>query len=380
MRIGINAAFWGMQATGSGQYLHHLTRALAQHGSEAELFLFAPRSAQPEEGPWRWETLPTPCDGLGDNLAKLWFEQVAYPRACHRRGVDLAHVPYFAPPLRPTAPTVVTIHDLIPLILPAYRGSVAVRAYMALVSRAARGAALILTDSRASARDIERRLAIPRERIRVIYLAADERYRPRPDVADRARALGLPPRYLLYLGGFDRRKNVVGLLRAYAAARERMADVALVIAGRLPERHSAFTPDPRVVAEPLDLGDSLHLTGWVDEADKPALYAGALAFVFPSEYEGFGLPVLEAISCGTPGIVVGGSSLEEVVGLGGIVVPPDDVASLAEAMVAVVNSPSLRGDLAAKALQHAQGFSWERTARETWQAYRDALNMPRGTR
>jgi len=120
------------------------------------------------------------------------------------------------------------------------------------------------------------------------------------------------------------------------------------------------------------LEDVVCYTGWVDEADKPALYAGATAFVFPSHYEGFGLPVLEAIACGTPAIVGAGSSLEEITGPGGLVVPPTDVEALADAMVRMVNDAALRGQLAEQGLVHARGFSWDRAARETLEAYRRA--------
>lgn len=379
MKIAFNGAFWGMQTTGSGQYTRHLWRALAQAASSEERILILPsfsEQAHAEEpitgGIHR---LGTPLDRLGENWAKLWFEQVAFPQACRRLGADVAHVPYFAPPLRPTAPTVVTIHDLIPLILPQYRGPAGVRAYMRLVSMAAHKANLILTDSRASARDIESRLGIPSARIRIIYLAADTIYRPlspaeREGVLER---LGIPRRYILYLGGFDRRKNVPELLQAFARAQNSLDEAALVIAGKLPRQDSDFMPDPKRIAAELGIVDRVHFTGWVNEEDKPALYAGALAFVFPSAYEGFGLPVLEAISCGTPAIVAGGSSLEEIVGQGGLVVPAGDVGALARAMVDIARQPELRQQLSLKAIEHAQSFSWLKTARQTLEAYREAL-------
>ena len=381
MRIGLSGTFWGLETTGSGQYVRHLLQALGSLAPTEEYTLFLPRylgNKGPAPGmPWQARSLRTPFDGLHENLAKVWFEQFSFPRACARIGLDVAHVPYFAPPLWPRVPTVVTIHDLIPLILPEYRGSPWVQGYMRLVSRAARGAALVLTDSQASARDILRLLRIPPERLRVIYLAADALYRPlapaewQPTCA----RLGLPSRYLLYLGGFDRRKNLAVLLEAFALARGRLKGVSLVIAGRLPQRDSAFAPDPQRIAQRLGLGDSVRYTGWVAEEDKPALYAGAEAFLFPSCYEGFGLPVLEAISCSTPVIVGGGSSLEEVAGPGGLVVSPEDVSALAEAMVRLTHEPKLRQELSARGQEHARGFSWAQTARETLSAYREAVTL-----
>ena len=180
------------------------------------------------------------------------FEQIVFPRECARLGVDVAHVPYWAGPLRPSVPTVVTIHDLIPLLLREYRGGPLVRLYTALVSTTAQSAALVLTDSEASRRDIVTHLDLPPERVRVVYLAADERYTPAPapdDGAIRSR-YDLPERYVLYLGGFDVRKNVAAVLAAYRWAGPAIGDECpLVIAGRLPERDTPFSPDPRRLAQ-----------------------------------------------------------------------------------------------------------------------------------
>jgi len=375
MRIAINGAFWGMDTTGSGQYLMALLPEMARLAPDDAFDLVLPgRLDAPADAlPWGVHRAPTPLDRLSGNLAKVWFEQAAFPRACRRLGADLAHVPYLAPPLRAPAPVAVTVHDLIPIVLPEYRGTALVRLYMRLASAGTRRAALVLTDSHASARDIERVLGVPAERIRVIYLAAHPRYRPqtpaecRP-VIDR---LALPSRYILYLGGFDRRKNVPALLRAMVRARFLLEGARLVVAGRLPERGTPFTPDPRRIVRELGIEDVVQFLGHVAEEDKPALYAGALAFVFPSRYEGFGLPPLEAISCGTPAIVGQGSSLEEVVGPGGIAVPGHDIEALAEALVTLATDGRRRAQLSRAGLRHAAQFSWERAARETLQAYRD---------
>ena len=162
----------------------------------------------------------TPFDRLNINLAKLWFEQVTFPRACRRLRADVAFVPYWGSPWWQPCPMVVTVHDLIPLLLPLYRGGMLQRAYTALVSRTARRAAAVLTDSEASRRDIIAHLGIPAERVHAIHLAADPRYRPVTDLDEltRIRAkYGLPDGpFLLYLGGFDARKNVGRMIEAYA--------------------------------------------------------------------------------------------------------------------------------------------------------------------
>ncbi len=388
MRIGINAFYLGAVTTGSGQYINHLIRQLPRLGDESEYILVQDARYKIQDtgnshlAPCLLHPVPTPFDSISENLAKLWFEQVSFPRACRRQGVELAHVPYFASPLFPTTPTVVTVHDLIPMLLPAYRGSMLVRLYTLLVAIAAKRADMVLTDSEASKWDIVHLLDIPSERVRVIYLAADDIYQPILD-DHRLTAIrhkyGLPESYLLYLGGFDQRKNVPTLLRAFAQlAKDSRA--FLVVAGRLPEygldlaiqaKRSDFFPDPRPIVQKLGLGERVVFTGWVPEEDKPALYSGARALVFPSLYEGFGLPPLEALACGTPVIASNRGSLPEIVGDGGLLLEPDDVEGLAGAMEKLLNDDTLWGDLREKGLAHAARFSWEKTARETLEVYQE---------
>jgi glycosyltransferase involved in cell wall biosynthesis len=303
-------------------------------------------------------------------------------RAARRWGADLLHVPYWAGPLSTRLPAVVTVHDLIPALLPAYSGGTLGVLYTRLVSHTARRAALVLTDSAASRQDILTHLHLPSERVEAIPLAADPGFRPVEDLAILAKMrekYALPPRYLLYLGGFDVRKNVTGILRAYA--RLDLDDVTLVVAGRLPTRTSAVIQDPRPLAAELGVAGRVRFCGWVDERDKPALYSGALAALFPSRYEGFGLPPLEAMSCGTPVIVSDRASLPEIVGDGGLYVAPDDVDALAQAMRDLASNVQLRQTLAQAALAQSARFTWSQTARATLAAYQRALaSKAQGTR
>ena len=381
MRIGINAFYLGAVTTGSGQYITHLVSQLTRLGSENKYVLFnfkdAGRKTQDtgnaHPASCILHPVPTPFDSISENLAKLWFEQVSFPRACRRQGVELAHVPYFASPLFPTTPTIVTVHDLIPMLLPAYRGSILVRLYTLLVAVAAKRADMVLTDSQASKWDIVRLLDIPSERVRVIYLAADDIYQPVLDkhrLAATRQKYGLPERYLLYLGGFDQRKNVPTLLKAFAQL-ARHSKAFLVVAGRLPEEGSVFFPDPRSIVQELGVRERVVFTGWVPEEDKAALYSGARALVFPSLYEGFGLPPLEALACGTPVIASNQGSLPEIAGDGGLLLEQDDVDGLAGAMEKLLNDDTLWGNLREKGLAHAARFSWEKTARETLAVYRE---------
>jgi glycosyltransferase involved in cell wall biosynthesis len=304
--IAVNGWFVGQPHTGSGQYLHHLLTHLPRQPSPPRLALLMPQAALAEAAVYPGVMpVPVTLPALPGPLRKLWWEQVAVPVAARKLGAYLLWVPYWAAPAWSPCPVCVTVHDVIPMLLPAYRGGLQHRLYTGLVSWTARRAASILTVSHASARDIVTHLRVPAERVHVVYHGPNLPDAPTPSVDElavvRAR-YGLPARYFLYLGGFDSRKNVATTLAAYGRYLAQGGDpaVKLVLAGKLPGRDTAFAPDPRGQAAALGLGEQVVCCGWVEEADKPALYAGAMAFVFPSLYEGFGMMVLEAMIAGTP--------------------------------------------------------------------------------
>ncbi len=376
MRVVVNGWFLVHNPhTGTGQYLRALLQWLPKVAPQHEYHVVAPAGgggAAPEAGAG-YQLHPAPS-GAG-NWAKLWFEQVTFPRAGRRLRADVVHVPHWAPPLRSHAPIVVTVHDIIPALLPAYRGRLFVRLYTALVSAATAGAARVLADSDASAKDIQEHLHIPAERVRTIYLAADPRYSPRGDwrVDDPIRAkYGLGEGYVLYLGGFDIRKNVRGLLSAWTWAANSIGQgYPLVIGGQLPQPDGVFFEDYPALAAELDIADTVKFIGQVDEADKPALFRGATAFAYPSRYEGFGLPPLEAMASGVPVVASTGGSLPEVMGSAGYLIPPDDTRTMGAAILTIVVEPSVYEDLRKRSLAQAQNFSWEKTARETAAAYEE---------
>lgn len=379
MHLALNGWFWNSPTTGSGHYIRQLAKALADGNADLQITLVVP-SGRRRDGPGSDLELapscalqPIPCGR--SNLAKVQFEQTVFPRACGRLGADVAHVPYWAPPVRSPVPLVVTIHDLIPLVMRHYRGGPLQRLYTALVGATARGAALVLTDSDASRSDILQKLGLSEKRVRVVPLAADDRYGPEPlaeDTAIRA-AYGLPDRYILYLGGFDRRKNLAAVLAAYGWAGPAIGEECrLVIAGRLPDQDSPFAPDPRRLMREMNVRDELvHLIGFVAEKDKPAVYRGAVAFIFPSRYEGFGLPPLEAQACGTPVVASDAGSLPEIVGDAGILLPPDDARGMGGMLIQLALDDRFRADMSRRAVAQAARFSWERTAEGTLAAYRD---------
>lgn len=373
MRVALNGWFFVHHAhTGTGQYLRALLERLPQAAPRHEYVLVAPASTA--------DALALP-EGCGLHLVKcgasdfdkLYFEQYLFPRACRALKADIAHVPHWAPPLFfKDRPFVVTIHDLIPRLLPEYRGRLPAQAYTALVSAATPGAAMILADSDASRRDILRVLRLPEKKVRTVYLAADARYAPVANAAaDQAvrQKYGLPERYVLYLGGFDARKNVPTLLEAWAGLGQ---PTALVLAGHLPRPDGRLFADyPRLAAN-LGLTSVVKFIGAVEEAEKPALYRSAAVFVYPSRYEGFGLPPLEAMACGAPVITTTCASLPEVVGEAGRMVAPDDADALRVALQACLAQPSVASAWRERGLAQARQFSWEKAARETAAAYEAA--------
>jgi len=375
MKVALNGWFLLHDPhTGSGQYIRALLEWLPKVAPQHAYHVVIPGTEIEIEIPG-CIFHPVPCGS--SNFDKLRFEQLLFPRACRALQADLAHVPYWAPPLTSPIPLVVTIHDLIPRLLPEYRGNLLVRAYTALVSAASAGAALVLADSEASRQDILRELGLPAEKVRTIYLAAGEAYTPQSgfllDEAVRQK-YDLTEGYVLYLGGFDARKNVRALLSAWTWAADAIGQgYPLVIGGQLPQPDGRLFEDfPRLAAE-LKITDTVKFIGPVDEADKPALYRSASVFVYPSRYEGFGLPPLEAMACGVPVVVGNGGSLPEVVGDAGYILPPTDTRSFGAAIITCIVEQSVADSLRERGLAQAKKFSWEQTARETAAAYEAAV-------
>jgi glycosyltransferase involved in cell wall biosynthesis len=371
--------FFQFPASGSGQYLSHLLNAIAEVDKENEYRIFGPQlleNSNKSVYPYSVHRVPGFAT-KNDNIEKVMWEQFTGPTAAHQAGMDLFHIPYFAPPLLTRTPTIVTIHDVIPMRLPAYQPNGRVKAYMNLVARAAHRATMIITVSQHAKQDIIAVLNIPSERIRVIYEAAGEECQPvtDPTVLAAARArYDIGERYIFYLGGLDQRKNIPQLVRAFAQVYAQIGDPALklLISGNPDKKKGPLFPDPRPVAAELGITEQIRYHFITDE-DKAAMYSGASLFVFPSLYEGFGLDPLEAMCSGAPVVCSNRTSLPEVVGDAALSVDPNDTQALAEAMQRVLTNSELRADLRARSLKRAQQFSWHKTASETIAVYEEVL-------
>lgn len=388
----INGWFWGRKTTGTGQYLHGLLPHLLIALSGWRVTLLIPEgrpSGQEgeeiapiwsESPPFRCRVVKVPMPAWAQRSPrrfKLAWEQLIFPWWCQKLEADVAFVPYWGSPLMFWCPVVVTIHDLIPLLLDGYATKWTARAYTWLVSRSARRADRVLAVSIATARDIITRLRIPLRRIIISYEGLPPGLGPVTDPVELARVrrqYNLPDRYLLYLGGFDPRKNVPLLLKAYAHARTLRPDLPpLVVAGQLPPPGADWFTDPRPLIARWGLSESVRTLGFVPDADKAALYTMADLFLFPSRYEGFGLPPLEAMACGTPALVAKiAGALAEVTDQ---VVPP--VADFrpetwAEAMLELLDRPPDPAALRARAAR----FRWDEAAAKTAEAIYEAIGEP----
>ena len=379
MHIAFNGWFWNQQRVGSGQYIRHLMTALPKIAPDLRMTLIVPDFMRELDNlPDNVSVAHAPTKFKG-HLQKVWFEQRGYPQIVRQVGADMAHVPYWGGPLSSKPARLVTsVLDIIPLVLPEYRGGTGAKFYTSLVSATAKGSAHIITLSEASKADIVQHLDIPAEQITPTYLAADDRFRPAAysdeDEAVRQK-YDLPSEFVLYFGGFDIRKNVHHLLLAWTYAGPSLGEqIPLVLAGNQPkEWGTPRFPDLRSYAHELDIEKYLMWLGEIAEEDKPALYRLAKAVVFPSRYEGFGLPILEAMACGTPVIACDVSSIPEVTGDAAYLVPPDDARQLGAAILAVMIQDDLHAHLANAGRGQATKFTWRKTAQKTLEVYEQVM-------
>ncbi|MBN1287248.1 MAG: glycosyltransferase family 4 protein [Anaerolineae bacterium] len=371
LHVGINAHLLsgqaGYRSAGIHGYIYNLLRHLPAADPDARYTVFV-GVGRPALGP-RLTVRAARLRTDRPALRVLW-EQLIQPGAARRAGVDLLHALAFVAPLVAPCPSVVTVYDLSFLYYPE-RFRAARRLYLrALTGVSCRRARRVIAISQSTARDVHRLLGVPAERIDVAAPGVSEDFfAPVPDEVRAAfRAdKNLPARFILSLGTLEPRKNLLTLLHAYAKLPSR--DVKLVLAGG----KGWLYDDIFRAIETLDLKDDVILPGYVPGIELPRWYASAETFVYPSIYEGFGLPLLEAMAAGTPVIASNTSSLPEAVGDVGALVAPDDVEAWTAALARAVDSPAWRAEMGARGRAHARTFTWARTAVQTVDSYRRAL-------
>jgi glycosyltransferase involved in cell wall biosynthesis len=314
---------------------------------------------------------------LASRAVRIPYEQVGVPLVGRRRRLDVFHFcDQAVSGLRPAPRTVVTVHDLAMVLLPETFGARRARYKTAMTVGAVRRASLVIADSGSTRDDLVAELGVDPARVRVVPLGVEPRFAAADDAAASAAAgaLGLPAAYLLYVGRLEPRKNLPVLVDAYAEARRRHGvTVPLVVAGA----RSWLDEDLPARAAAAGVGEHVRFIGHVADELLPGLLHGAIAVVYPSRYEGFGLPVLEAMAAGTPVVTSTVSSLPEVAGNAALFVDPDDVPGLAEALGRLEADAGLRSRLSDAGRARAAGFTWERTASETVAVYLEAAALAR---
>lgn len=371
MHVAINGWFWDQENTGSGQYLRYLLQSMRRVAPQIEFTLIVPSASSLSGLPEGVNVIST--NTLRGNLSKIIFEQWTFPRVVKKVGADLAHVPYWGAPLSSPVPLITSVLDIIPALLPDYAANFKAKLYVSLVTASARGSSHILTISNASKTDIVKHLGIAEDLVTTTYLAANEAYHPRMGAEHDAEVKAkyqLPDEFVLYLGGFDLRKQVNQLLLAYTYVGQAEGEhMPLVIAGQEPEWGSAMFPDLKAYASELDITDYVHWIGRVAEEDKPSLYRLAKVFVYPSVYEGFGLPPLEAMQSGTAVVASDIAVMDEICGNAAYLVEAGNSRRMAGAILALLMQDNLREDMQARGLARATHFQWRKTARETIGVY-----------
>jgi glycosyltransferase involved in cell wall biosynthesis len=374
MHVGLMVYGMDRPTVGITRYTGELTCALTRQKSELRITLLTAGS------PGFLATIPEvkvqPLPGCRLLPGLMTLGNVWLPWLAQQLKLDLIHDPTGVTPClfgSSIARLVVTVHDVFAWSLPGYSSlldRLIYRSWLPQVLKSRAGA--VMTVSRQSQQDIVRFLGFPENKIHRIPYGVNPKFSQLPvtqvqkHLQDR---FNLTSPYILYVGALTRRKNIERAVQAFSSLTPVYPDLRFVLAG---PRSWAQTPLGGLIAE-LDIADKIILTGPLTDRDLPVLYNGSLAFIFPSLYEGFGLPVLEAMACGVPVVTSNVSSLPEVAGEAALLVDPLDVTAIAAAISRLIDDPELRRELSQRGLERARQFTWDRTARETIQVYNSVL-------
>ncbi|MDH7482320.1 MAG: glycosyltransferase family 1 protein [Armatimonadota bacterium] len=370
MRIGINAQLYSSSASyrnaGISRYIRGLLTALAVCRDTQEIHVFlrdAERMEFLNELNMHWS-----CRRTESPLFRIAWEQAILPLLVRRLRLDILHAPAHVLPIACPSKSVVTVLDLSFLRFPQYFPQFQRQYLKWFTFWSVQRANAVITISEHSKREIVELLHVPENKVFVTPLGVDRNFHPvaGEEIARVASRYGIGENTILFIGTLEPRKNIHSLIAAFDVVRKKFNQrCTLVLAGG----KGWFYHELFEFVRQLHLGDSIRFLGYVPAEDLPALYGAASVFVYPSVYEGFGLPPLEAMACGTPVITSSTTSLPEVVGDVGIMVEPHDVEALADAILRVLCDFDLRQEMKAKGIERAKRFSWEETARQTLKVY-----------
>lgn len=370
MRIGFDGTPLLGQRSGVGHYTGRLLAHLVQQRPEWEYMLFSNRPLDPLEAELT-RTLPI-ADNFG--FSRFVWMQLILPRIIRQRQPDLCHFPNNTAPLCQNRPSVITIHDASLFLHSRHHPHSRLLALRLLLPHVARRATAVITVSHHARQDLMRVLQLPAEKIHVIHEAAPKGFQPLIDPIQRRQLrarYNLPEQFVLFVGTMEPRKNLKRLVRAIAHLRQRDCAVRLVLAG---PNGWLINGSLEKEIETLNLQDAVQSLGYVPQEDLPGIYSLATVFAFPSLYEGFGLPPLEAMACGTPVLTSRGTAMAEICGEAACLVDPHQEEAIADGLFCLLTEPERRDYLRQCGLVRAQQYSWERTAQETAVVYEKVLN------
>jgi len=372
VRIGIDAR--KLHDFGIGTYIRNLVRQLTRIDHDTPYVIFS----RPEDQEALATTLGPNFRTVAETAGKYSVaEQFKIPLAIRREGITLFHEPHYTLPPLVRCKSVVTIHDCIHLMFPQYLPNPLSLAYARTsITLAARRATRVLTVSESSKRDILRFVDIPPSKIDVIYNSYDERFGVEPKEEDVVRVrerYQLHDRFVLYAGNVKPHKNLERLIEAFHLVRDRGLDrLKLVMIGDDISKYTAL----RRAVHRHQLHQYVRFLGYLPEATLGVMYRLAGVFVFPSLYEGFGFPPLEAMAAGAPVITSNVSSLPEVVGDAALLIDPMDAGAIADAMVRVLGDAALRAELVRRGYARVKTFSWDRSVARTHAVYQALTAAP----
>lgn len=373
MRVGIDGIPLATPKTGIGHYTSELVRALSGLYPDDDFEIIAPVVLSPAALRPDLRALPANLKIVlpKTRLRRYWFG-IALPMYISRSGIELFHGTNYEVPMCGRRPSVVTVHDLSLFLFPETHEERLVARAKRRYPRMMRRARAIITPTNAVRNELCQEFSISQEKIQVIPEAPRRLFQPVDHgIADGiTRRMGIEGKFVLFVGTVEPRKNLVTLIRAFSHVLESTElKPQLVIAGR----KGWLSEDLSSLIQQLDLADRITFTGYVSEENLRILYSSCEVCVYPSLYEGFGLPPLEAMACGAPVITSRIRAIEETVGEAAVLVDPNDSHALAGAIAEILTDPNMREKLSAAGLKRAAQFTWEETARQTMEVYRKVI-------
>jgi len=372
LKIAFDATAVPREKAGAAKYVINLLKALAEIDKDNIYFIFVQSDDLESfrfDNP-NFRLIPVSSRFMRRVPLRLVWEQTILPLRLKKLGAQCLHSPHYTTPVMSSVPAAVNFHDMGFILFPRLYTTAKRVLFPIYLKMSAKKAGKILVISRATAADAKRVLNISEDKIEVTLMGKEDVFKPVPDqeiITEVMNKYKINSKYILFVGTLEPRKNILNLLRAFQIVKNNLLfkKFKLVIVGK----KGWFYEEIFRFVRQNDMQEDVIITGFVPLDDMPYLYNGSEVFVYPSLYEGFGIPVLEALACGVPSITSNVSSMPEVIGNAGMTVNPNDVFELAQVMVEVLSDPKSRHEMRNKALEQAEKFSWQECAQRTLRVY-----------